>query len=1034
MEEQAGAFGSYLDKDIIKQIEVRQAVQVRKSPRASGKEPFSNKDYQILYHNNPWVCLRSSVDAPQLGKWKPGIKNEISDTTARKYILCGGTLEYVGGGSDGLPKVRFAESSVISNGKGVPGYTQDEVTGYRPKPGITKVTVKTKDTFGCIFEAIVDFTVYSRDELELIDQIYFKPGMSALLEWGHTSYHDSTGERHTVSVSDLYPFDRFFSSVPFETIDEEVQCWRKSRNLNQDKVNESGFCGNYEVVFGYITNFSYSLNTNGSYSCTVKILSKGSILEGLQIPSRQGSACQVGPSEKKVKSQEGSTKTTFHQLFNYAKEQINSQKENYQFRQVDVECIWRDIGDGVTESYAFHGKNLIKKTFLGSDTKVPVVYLQLNTLLHIINKVIQSANLDYVMFKTYPFDADLHTGSPYVSFNEHFSLNPGVVILPTIASVTGADYRTIPATLDPDGNELTVNQVLDKTVVGLPADFLSGQHNIIEDLWVNVDFVLSILDRIIDEETQQYSVKTLVEDLLGGIQKAMGNVNSFGIQINEVSGEAVIVDRNCIGSETKDVLDQDPDIIVSGTRTTVTGLNITSEVSAEMANEMSVAATAPSDGITVANIDQVFWNEGCQDRHRQRKELESEVAKEASKQIKDKMFHRVSGSEGTSGLFYKSHEFLEQVYVLYQNFVDRKATEEAVSTEQTFSQYVESSFSNIQREGEDLFRMCVNRDTTKAAGQDGTETSSYFQAGIIPIKVGFTMKGIGRFLIGSTFKISEGLVPRKYKNWRNIITGVEHNIDKSGWKTTVTSMYYPVLVKVTKPETTKLEGVNTQSTSYSNIPEDGILPTGTPLEQPKGTVEKFFSHFWKNTRTQPSVCAMYVAMMAKSWATGTLHTTGGWGNAGYVTRDGTSLFAKKAVEAGWTLDSALSCKDVPKETVMVNLKKVVTPGDIVIYYWKNPAAGQQNGYTYYKDSHGGSQHVQMKIPNMYLELGKGGKADKKEYKPGAIVHVDSTWTTSTYNNYGCEFVYPGSQNNPNKWDLWVLHAPEINKRWKDIKA
>lgn len=1039
MAEQAGTFGSYIDEDIIKQIEVRQCLQGRKNLKGR-TESFTERDYQALHNNAPWICLRSSVDAPPVNSWKPGKENNTTDTVARKYILCGGTLEFDGMDGD-QPKLHFSGGPNISNNKGTPGYTKDSVMGYRPKPGITKVTVKTKDTFGCIMEADVDFMVYSIDELEMIDQIYFKPGMTALLEWGHTVYHDSTGRLQHMTVSDLYSFDQFFSNATFETIEDEVQNWRKFKKrtvAKDEKLNESGFCGNYEVLFGYITNFSYSFNSNGSYTCKVKILSKGSILEGLQIPANTGCKLKQIEEEDTENSdlKESSIKTPFHRIFNEVKEQLekhDDEKVNYAFTEFNLKFNGWDSGG--SEEYRFFGKNIIqKRSFIfdawKSDSKSPIAYLNLDTFLRIVNRIIREAHIDYVEFDTRAEKTKDETGRyvsmPYVSFDEHFSLNPGVVVLPCRAIVHGEDYKTTPISVkDTEGNELTVNEVLDKTNVGLPAGTLKpGEDNVIADLWVNIDFILGIVDGIVDSENRTYSLKSLIENILEGIQKAMGNVNDFGVQFNEVVGKYEIVDRNCIASSDIET-SQNPPIKVSGTDTTITDLSISSEVSSEVANSMAIAATAPNDGTSLANVDQVFWNEGCIDRHR-RADSKTEQSGSWAPGLPERTNYITPLTQeeqdwaAAGRIFEKGKDFLKQVYALYHNFIDRKATEEAVSKEQSFGEFVESSFTNLQREGETFFKRCVNRDVFEAAGKEGAETvSNHFQSGIIPIKVGFTMKGIGRFIIGTTFQISEGLVPRKYKDWRNIITGVEHSVDGKGWKTTVNALYYPVVVKAKRP---KGGGDNIPWVDPDKVDTSTAAMVQSNLEQldelkdiSKGNTSEFFKAYWRSRYQTAGACAKYVVDMARCFVGGQKVLKEGIKPAGCNAGDvyastGKSLAVETVSKLGWKLIYSKQVQSSQIDGILRNLKTDLPGGSIVIYYMNyKPSKQIRPGVYLYGDYNGKSHyHIQMRAP----EIGSG-------------------WTTSTMNNYGCGFVYNGRPDKSKfTWMLHILTPPEMHSDWK----
>lgn len=1023
-----GSFGSKLDDRIKRQIEVRQNLQGRDE---TGFVDFEKK-YASLYQNAPWVCLRSSVDAPTIGTYKPGEKNEITSNAAKEFVLCGGTLQYYGQNGE-KPKLSFTGERI--NNRTTPGYTKDEILGYRPRPGITKVSVKTKDTFGCIMEATIDFTVYSIEELELIDQIYFKPGMSALLEWGHSVYLDNKGRLHNMLSSDLYSFPDFFSDKTFETVEQEVQEWRKTGGAKANP--DGGTCGNYEVMYGYITNFSYSFNVNGSYSCTVKLLSKGSLLEGFQIPSN--ASCRLLQSTGN--EQDSSIKSPFHRIFSKAEKAYESYTGNTFLKQ---DITFNDWEEGGASTYTFYGKNLIQK-----DTKESIIYVTLNTFFRIINRIIQEAHVPDILFQV-ENDPD-YTPYPYATFDEHFSLNPGITILPCKADYHNKDYEVLGLNLDNTWHNLG-GALLMTRPDGLPQGRLQGEDNRISDIWVNIESIKDHVNQVIDGGDQgKYNLRVLVENVLDSIQKALGNVNSFGIQINEVTGKAEIVDRNCISSPEN--IQEDSPIIASGIKTTLKNLTVTSEISAEISSEMSVAATAPEDGVTISNMNVVFWNEGCRDRHRPNTEIKDEVTTVQKQQTLlpgQESWEQISALRGIvqqnfqlanrekelkEKPFLQSKNFLEQVYYLYKVLKESSGGKSGQTTNQGFNQYSDTAFSNLQLEGETLFRRCIDRDLQEAAVKSPSDrVSNHFQAGIIPIKVGFTMKGIGRFIIGTTFKISEGLLPRKYRNWRHLITGVEHSIDKSGWWTTVTTLYYPVVVSNKNPK----GGLKTYADVADQSSRDNYEKNDTPgikyeysggvPAASKTSEEKVFDTFWSRmSDASDSSCALYVRYLSQSWKNGFIDTRGeGWGHAGDETGTGESVFAKNLVQNGWryvTGYQGRTYSDITQlRTALQSETLNLVPGSVAIYYSNNFVPGTTK---HAKSSTGGKyMHVQMRVPTV---TGRSHRT-KNDWWFGK-------WTSDKVSNYnGSTCVYktndPNTQGNSWQWKLWILTPPKINSNWK----
>lgn len=1084
-----GTFGSYVSKDIIDQIKVRQEIRAQKAGAWTGD---TARLYEAEHENASWVCLRSSVDTP-VEEYKPGKKNPTSSDLCKQYVLCGGTLI-----SDEKGTLRFNQETRT----GAMGYGYSDTFGYRPRPGITKVTVKTKDTFGCIMEADVEFTVFSLADLEDIDKLYFKPGMSALLEWGHTTWVDNSKTVQRMSSAKLYKMEKFLNSDSFKTVDEKVQEVRKQKI----------FSGNYEAIFGYITNFNWSFNNVGSYTCKVKILSKGTILEGLQIPSgidqffpgssRKNTGMKADytgyvswnqvrhaePNTGQFLAPTGVLPGSPEYVKVYEEYQVDKAKRTSITRQAEVqrflgpfdedaqkspyhlvlgqirykvaedrvkksgtiEIPWIDS----TETYSYWGENYIHKTpwYKKDDPPVPIAYISLDTFLQITNKILDLANVDFPRFATRQDDDYVEQG--FVTFKEHFSLDPYKALVPfrpttdNNSSIEADSSITDDLRKDYDLQQfLNEIRAFDEQATGLT------NNNCIADIMIGANFILDCVNATLGEKADSYRIRDVVDAVLTGVQKAFGNVNNLGVHIDHVQNKASIVDRNCICHDPGE--ENLLDIVVSGKATTLTNLSVNSEVSAEMANEMSIAATTPDNGLggVKANSSEVFWNEGCVDRHQPKQsvaKINNHYGETATKPdgttyktgrflvnyTKEEQEARRIEIEQSRGIFYKSRAFLDKAASLYTNFFykpDAKGEGE----------FTDGTFETLQNDGETLFRRCVNRDVTgNANGSGGT----HFQNGIIPIKLNFTMKGIGRFVVGTTFKVSDGLVPKKYKEWRHLITGVEHNIDSNGWFTTVNSLYYPVVNPAGKngkgnlrPKKCEFEKPlsGTSGKSFSGTP--GWMP-GTAQEilidhsndvktipAPKSAVEKFFREFWKNKKSVPGICAGYVAVMAKSWVSGRIESLpGGLGNAGDTrfapnSAGRVSVVAENLKRLKWqVLEERYNTNTYG---VKLAIARATEPGDIVIYYQLKPNPKNPNYYNHH-------QHVQMKVPaGLVVQLGKGGTRSSGEIAPGTKKKIDSGWTTSSYNNYGCSFVYSGkSDKDRYLWDVIVLRAPKLN--WK----
>ena len=135
-------------------------------------------------------------------------------------------------------------------------------------PGISSAKITTQGRLGSVRGAVIDFKVWDKAQLDIIDTLYFRLGYSIFIEWGHTNYYDNTGKLHSGEDSVIDPFSK--------NLDKDELRYQIS-----EKVRESE--GNYDAMLGVITNFSFSLNQEGGYDCTLNTISLGVLGESMRI-------------------------------------------------------------------------------------------------------------------------------------------------------------------------------------------------------------------------------------------------------------------------------------------------------------------------------------------------------------------------------------------------------------------------------------------------------------------------------------------------------------------------------------------------------------------------------------------------------------------------------------------------------------------------------------------------------------------------------------------------------------------------------
>jgi hypothetical protein len=229
-----------------------------------------NDNLIYLANKSAWVRLVSSINLSKQSDFEY-FKTIIGNTQlnndedlAKKFVLFGGTSKYLNTNSYGL------RSGIGQDGAyGTLGNNEIKKYGHRPMPGISSVNIETQGKLGSIRAATINFKCWDKDQLDIIDALYFKLGFSMFLEWGHTFFYKAYSNK--VESSELYSIDPFKLNLNKEEIFYQIA--ENSRNSE----------GNYGAMLGIVTNFNFSYNQEGGYDCTLKLMSLGVLGDSIKI-------------------------------------------------------------------------------------------------------------------------------------------------------------------------------------------------------------------------------------------------------------------------------------------------------------------------------------------------------------------------------------------------------------------------------------------------------------------------------------------------------------------------------------------------------------------------------------------------------------------------------------------------------------------------------------------------------------------------------------------------------------------------------
>lgn len=139
----------------------------------------------------------------------------------------------------------------------------------RPPPSLESVSVETggtSQTFpGLCRKITIKWKCYSLAQLNYMIPYFLTPRITCVVEWGWNNYDP-------VSLVDLTDLD--WVNNMFVDPSYSLQWIKESK-------------GNYDAGLGFIVDYGYSVNEDGSYDCSTTILNANRLIEGEQVNDKQ---------------------------------------------------------------------------------------------------------------------------------------------------------------------------------------------------------------------------------------------------------------------------------------------------------------------------------------------------------------------------------------------------------------------------------------------------------------------------------------------------------------------------------------------------------------------------------------------------------------------------------------------------------------------------------------------------------------------------------------------------------------------------
>ena len=207
---------------------------------------------------------------------------QFKDEYARKHVLSSidlsGKEKYDGGfyifQKDGSITADNTNDNINGNVK--------NGLGYRPKVGITGISVDTQGKIGVLRRATVNLKAFDREQLEMVQTLYMRPGVFLFLEWGWSI----CPKQGSLDTSIVGPKQRSLDTLIRNNtyIDFFTTNTKKDIDIHEMiDVKKKESYGHYDTMFGVISNYTWSMNDAGEYDITINLTSNTTSLLALQM-------------------------------------------------------------------------------------------------------------------------------------------------------------------------------------------------------------------------------------------------------------------------------------------------------------------------------------------------------------------------------------------------------------------------------------------------------------------------------------------------------------------------------------------------------------------------------------------------------------------------------------------------------------------------------------------------------------------------------------------------------------------------------
>ena len=211
----------------------------------------------------PFVILSSAAVVTK-GKSKEEIldvyKSENYDSFAYKGCIVANT-------TDVLKRYQTGETIAGYDLDGKPIKVENEVNRRVSVPMIESVEIDTSGGNNTLKVAQIKIKVFTLKQLEMFELFFLRPGMNVVLEYGWNSSVRTNYDLESKMFATKNHKDYIAKYTQFCSYQEDG--YKKAKIDYLDLLQKTG--GDYDFMAGKVTNFSYSVDTDGTYNINLEV-------------------------------------------------------------------------------------------------------------------------------------------------------------------------------------------------------------------------------------------------------------------------------------------------------------------------------------------------------------------------------------------------------------------------------------------------------------------------------------------------------------------------------------------------------------------------------------------------------------------------------------------------------------------------------------------------------------------------------------------------------------------------------------------